>query len=163
MAENEKKKVTKDHPIFAWAKFSSKQFSRITDLELAVLKIHLVIEEALRYLLEARLRVSEGSLDKLKLRVNFDTKCKLALVGLGYVHLFRGIQALNKARNALAHSVESADVQKQLAIFVKEIGCMRKQEVDWPESPSEQLNVLKDAFDETANAILDRAFAFEQK
>ena len=155
------KKGAKNHPALRWAKFSAEHFSRITDVELAALKIHVVIEEILRCLLAARLKVSEDSL--VKLHLTFDMTSKLALMGIGDAHLIRGIKALNKARNALSHSVESGDVQEQLTVFVREIGCMKKRKFDLPTSSSEQLDALHDAFNGAANAILDLIDAAEQK
>src|SRR5258705_444001 len=104
----QKEKSWKDHPLFRWAKFTAERFSSITDVELAILKIHLVIEDALRYLLAARLGVPEDSL--VDIRITFDATSKLALAGIGDCHLIGGIRALNRARNSLSHSIEAPDV-----------------------------------------------------
>ncbi len=150
-----------DHPIVRWASFSVDHLTQIGDIELATLKVQLVVEDALRYLLAARLGLAENAL--IEHRIDFSPLMELALVGIADLHLIGGIKALNAARNALSHSVESPRVQKQLEIFVREIGYMKKEKVSWPASTPDQLQALRTAFDDAVGAIFDLAIVAEQK
>src|SRR5687768_12528002 len=96
-----------DHPIMRWANFTSEHLTQIGDLELATLKVHLVIEDALRYLLATRLRMTEGLFEDL--RIDFSLLAELTLRG-GNPLLLGAIRALNAARNAISHHVDSPDL-----------------------------------------------------
>lgn len=139
-----------DDGMTRWSSFRH-QFSSITEIELATLKIHVVIEGILRYLLAARLGIPENKLEELRLR--FEIISELALAGVGG-HLIGGVRALNEARKEVAHRIANTDVlHEKLEIFVREIGYMKKKKVEWPNNQSEQLLVLKDALDDVALAI----------
>lgn len=149
-----------EHALKQWAKFS-KDLSAITDIELATLKIHIVIEGVLRYLLAARLDVPESVLKDL----GFATLLELSLGGIGNGHLLGGIRALNRARNSLSHTLESVDVlHGELDKFVRGIGYMAPaKKTDWPTTSTEQLRVLKSTFDKAGYAIVSLAVAADSR
>ena len=79
------------------------------DLQLVILKGHLLIEERLRDIIEKRIRghaalgMDDGS------KWTFDHKARLAEAlchGEEHDSLWRGVRKLNKIRNRLAHHVE---------------------------------------------------------
>lgn len=145
-----------------WAKFEEDSLSTITDIELATLKIHIVIEGVLRYLLAARLDISEDELEKQ--RLPFATLLELSLGGKGNDHLLGSLRALNKARNALSHRLESADVHGELEKFVCQIGYMTSaKKIDWPTTSTEQLRVLQDAFKVAAYEVVSLAIAADSR
>ena len=145
-----------------WANFSVDSFSTITDIELATLKIHIVIEGVLRYLLAARLNIAESVL--VNRHISFATLLELGLGGIGNDHLRGSIRALNSARNSLSHRFENAEVHKELEKFVRGIGYMTSaKKIDWPKTSTEQLRVLKDAFTEAGYAIISLAVAADSR
>jgi len=90
----------------------------INDLELTILKCHLLIEEALtdilvskaespKYILEARLTFA----NKLQIaRAMTDTSCE--------PWVWSAISMLNKTRNRLAHNLTSSEVEEDVDKFV---------------------------------------------
>ena len=138
-----------DDAITRWVRFTDDRFATITDVELATLKIHLVIEVVLRYLLAARLGVKENSLPRIN---SFELLSQLALAGEDS-HLVGGIRALNDARNSVAHR-ESRDLQDKLADFVREMGHNKRKKIDWSTDTSVQLHALGEAQEEAGAAII---------
>ena len=143
-----------------WIAFFADSYEKITDLELATLKGHVVTEGALRILLAYRLDVSENTLStrlkKAAGHVSFSLILELALAGLGESHLLGGLRKLNAARNSLAHVFEGGDqiLHGYLASFVNEIGKRENKNIDWPPTLSEQLRVLGEALTSAGGAIL---------
>jgi hypothetical protein len=150
-----------DHPIAKWASFGVDHLPQIGDVELATLKMHLVVEDALRYLLAARLGLAENSL--LDHRIDFAVLQELALAGMDNPHLLGAMRALNAARNHLSHVVASSKTEENLVVFVREISYMKKKNVQWPSSISEQLETLTDAFNEATISVFDMAVAAEEQ
>jgi len=146
-----------------WLGFSSESLSKIEDIELATLKIHLVLEDASKSLLAARLAVKEDAF--FDLRIDFSTLVDVALEGAGNSHLVGALRALNTARNYVSHHVESSQFMDKLALFVRESaagaapksGPVSMPAGHWPNHPKEQFTALKEAFDEAAFAIFDLA------
>jgi hypothetical protein len=138
-----------------WLSFSNESLSKIDDIELAALKIHLVLEDALKYLLGSRLGTDEE--DFFDLQIDFRTLADIALAGIGNGHLLGALRALNTARNHLSHRMESQLFSEKLEVFVMEIAYMRGQKTKWPKEPQEQLGFLKKSFDDAAYAIFDIA------
>ena len=152
-----------DHPIVKWAKMSVDHLGNIGDIELATLKVHLVLEDGLRYLLAARLGLPKSETALSSTRIDFSLLLELALSGSVNPHLLGALRALNAARNALSHEVESPNVQDRLAAFCGEIGYMTGEKLTWPKERGEQIVALRNAFDEAGAAIFDLAVNEEQK
>jgi hypothetical protein len=150
-----------DDAISRYVRFTDEHFSTITDVELATLKIHLVIEAVLRYLLAARLGIKEDLLPKPS-QLRFGLLYELALAGVEDRHLVKGIKALNSARNSVAHR-ESPDLQDKLADFVCEIRRSKRTEFDWPMDTSVQLRALGEAQEEAGAVIIELAQAAEKR
>lgn len=152
-----------EHTIMKWVNLSVDHLPQIGDLELATLKVHLVIEDCLRYLLASRLALPTPETALSATRLDFSQLLELALVGTPNGHLRGALRAINRARNALAHYVESPNVQQDLAIFCQETGYINGTTVKWPISREERLMVLKQAFDDAGITILQLAIAEQDK
>ena len=63
--------------IIRWVRFSAESLTKIDDIELAALKIHIVLEGALKFLLSKRLTANEDTdpflRQCLKLRTHYTT------------------------------------------------------------------------------------------
>jgi hypothetical protein len=152
-----------EHPIMKWVNLSVDHLPQIGDLELATLKVHLVLEDCLRYLLAARLALPTPETALSGTRIEFSLLLELAFAGNPNGHLCGALRAINSARNALAHHVESPKLQEKLAIFCQEAGYIDGTTVKWPMSKEEQLIVLKQAFDDAGVTILKLAIAEQDK
>lgn len=148
-----------DSPFVRWIRYSSDSLTRIDDVELATLKIHLVLEDSLRFLLAKRLGLADNALDNL--RIEFGKLLEIATFGLGADHLLSALRALNNARNHISHKVESSEFREKLGTFLREIAHLRKRKHIWPVDTMEELRLLRKAFDDAATEIFDLAFAEE--
>jgi len=143
-----------DSAIITWLRFSEGSLSKIDDIELATLKIHLVLEDALKYLLSRRLSSDDDTFSDL--RIDFSTLLEIALAGINNPHLLGALRALNKARNHISHRVDSSEFAERLEVFVREIGYMQAEKPKWSADSLDQLGFLRKAFHDAAYAI----FAF---
>ena len=150
-----------DSPFIRWIRYSSESLKLIDNVELTTLKIHLVLENSLRFLLSKRLGLTDNALDDL--RINFGTLLEIATFGLGADDLLGALRALNNARNSMSHEVESPKFRENLGKFLKEIARLRKRKHTWPVETTEELQRLREAFDDAATAIFDLAFAAEAR
>src|SRR5437588_9455514 len=108
-----------EHPISRWATFSVEHLVEIGNLELATLKIHLVIEDALRYLLAGSLKVQDHQVSPIHL--DFSSLAELGLVAIADPHLIGAVRSLKAARNSLSHHVDSPQLHAKLSVFCQEI------------------------------------------
>jgi len=138
-----------------WVIFTNESLSKIDDIELATLKIHLVLQDALKYLLASRLGVDGDAF--FDLQCDFPVLAKIALAGTDNRHLLGALLALNTARNHMSHRIGSPNFTERLEVFVREIGHMQEKPTEWPRELPEQLSLLKDAFGGAAYAIFDVA------
>jgi hypothetical protein len=132
---------------------------KINDIELLTLKGHVVIEDALKYLLAAKLKADLTEF-VTTIRINhFPTLVTLAFAGEGplYDQLGEALHALNEARNKAAHWIEDPRFIERLASFVDQIAGMDGSTHKWPTESEEQLAGVRWALDEAATAILSRA------
>ena len=144
-----------DDAIIKWLRLSEESLTKISDIELATLKIHIVIEDALKFLLSKRLNANEDALDDL--RIEFSKLVEIALAGINNPHLLGALRALNKARNNISHRINSTAVSEKLEVFVREIAYMQGVEPHWPSELSDQIEILRKAFYEAGYAIFDFA------
>lgn len=141
--------------IIRWLRLSEESLTKIDDIELAALKIHIVIEDALRFLLSKRLTANEDTLDDL--RIEFKNLLEIALAGINNPHLLGALRALNKARNNISHHIDSAAVSEKLEVFVREIAHMQGVKPHWPSDLSGQIESLRKAFYDAGYTIFDFA------
>lgn len=88
------------------------------DVELSLLKCHLLVEEVLTKLIERNLRHPNHL---RKARLNFFQKMCMArsLNDLeGQAWIWGALKRLNEARNALAHGLEADEIQRKLEAFI---------------------------------------------
>lgn len=88
------------------------------DIELTLLKSHLLIEEAITNLIVSYVESEQYLYDA---RLTFDQKCKLArsLVGIeDYPWLWKALKLLNQARNKLSHNLNMNEIESKLTEFV---------------------------------------------
>lgn len=109
------------------------------DLELFVLKSHLIVERELYWLLAKRLEIEERYLPPLQ----YFPLAKLALAGEPYKLTLVKVLALNDLRNEFSHQLEEEELQAQYATF-----CERLQ-VFWPKTDplalAERVAALRDS------------------
>lgn len=141
--------------ISRWARFSTEKLTTIGDIELAVLKIHLVLEDALKFVLAKRLGMPDDAF--FDLRIEFKTLLDISMAGIRKAHLVGALRKLNEARNHISHRVESAEVPDKLAKFVQEVGRAVHQPLSWPVDTKERLAILQKCLDETAVALFEIA------
>jgi hypothetical protein len=135
--------------IIRWVDYSEKSLAKIQDIELLTLKGHLLIEDALKFLLATRLHVEEEVL--FDLSIDSFPLIELALAGKDgddVAHLRGALRAINNARNRMAHRIESPEFVEKIETFVREIGYMRKRTVPWPSAVDQQTEVFRAALDE---------------
>jgi hypothetical protein len=144
-----------DGALIRWLTFSSESLSKIDDIEFATLKIHLVLEDALKYLLASRLGVDDQFFSDS--RIDFSVLVEVALAGMNKGGLLGALRALNTARNHLSHRMESPKFIEELEVFVCQIANMQRKKIKWPTEPTNQLHLLKESFNEAASAIFDIA------
>lgn len=141
--------------IIKWLSFSEESLTKIDDIELATLKIHIVLEDALKFLLSKRLIANEDIFNDF--RIEFSKLVKIALAGMNNPHLLGALQALNKARNSISHRINSSAVLKNLEVFVREIAHMQGEKPHWPSDLTNQRNSLRKAFYDAGYTIFDFA------
>jgi hypothetical protein len=108
------------------------------DLELFVLKCHLVVERKLYWLLAKRLDIEEKQLPALQ----FYPLCKLALGGERYKILLAAVLALNDVRNEIGHELDDGELNKKWEVLAKHTDVFWPPD-DFPEK--EELALLRDA------------------
>jgi hypothetical protein len=138
-----------------WSKSQSEILTRIGDIELAILKTHLVLEEVLKFVLATRLRVSDDGFRNL--RIEFFTLVEVAMAGLRKPHLVGALRALNKARNHISHRLESPELSDHMRVFMREVGRHKGTPMTWPVDADGQLPALLEASEETAWDLLQVA------
>ena len=136
--------------------FATDQLTTITDIELATLKIHLVIEDTLKFLLSKRLGATDEKF--FDVQIGFPLLVDVALAEINNPHLVGALRVLNTARNHLSHRIESPNFIDAIKTFVCEIANMQKKKIKWSTESTEQLSLLKDAFEDAAGAIFEIAF-----
>jgi hypothetical protein len=94
-----------DHPIARWSRAQTEILTRIGDIELGILKSHLMLEDVLKFVLAKRLHAGDDEFRDL--RLDFSTLVDVAMAGLAKPHLVGALRALNAARNHVSHRVES--------------------------------------------------------
>ena len=141
--------------IIRWLRFSEESLTKIDDIELAALKIHIVLEDALKFLLSKRLITNEDTFDDL--RFEFSKLLEIALAGINNPHLLGALRALNNARNSISHRINSSAVSQKLEVFVREIAYMQGEKPHWPSELSDQIKSLRKAFYDAGYAIFDFA------
>jgi len=141
--------------IITWLSFSVESLTKIDDIELAALKIHIVLEDALKFLLSKRLISNEDAFNKL--RIEFSKLLEITLSGINKPHLLGALRALNDARNSISHYINPSVVSEKLEIFVREIAYMHGEKLDWPSDLKDQLSSLRKAFYDAGYAIFDFA------
>ena len=150
-----KMEIEDEPAIIKWLNFSEKSLSKIEDIELATLKIHIVLEDALRFLLSKRLLVDEDYFDNQ--RIEFAKLVEIAVAGMNNQHLLGALRALNSARNSISHRLTSTAVLEKLKIFVDEIAYMQSEKPIWPSDIVGQRESLKKAFYDAGFTIFDFA------
>lgn len=141
--------------IIKWLSFSEESLTKINDIELATLKIHIVLEDTLKFLLSKRLIASEDIFDDFW--IEFSKLVKIALAGINNPHLLGALRALNKARNSISHRINSSAVLINLEVFVSEIVHMQGEKPHWPSDIQNQRNSLRKAFYDAGYTIFDFA------
>ena len=149
-----------DHPLMRWVNYAVEHLPQVGDLELATLKIHLVIEDALRFLLAARLDVPENTFTET--RLDFSLLCEIALAGAA-PHLVGAVRAINAARNHVSHRIDTVPFEQKLATFIMEAGHLIGNTAHWPTDNSARLTAVREALDTVASQIFLFAFAEEEK
>jgi hypothetical protein len=96
------------------------------DLELFVLKTHLIIEREMYGLLSMRLGVEEKNLPPL----TYLPLAKLALCGTEYNATLLEVMALNDLRNEYGHELGSDEPEKQMKALTERTGTF------WPSHPA---------------------------
>jgi len=134
--------------ISRWAELSTEKLAAIGDVELAILKNHLVLEDVLKCVLAKRLRLAEHAFADL--RTGFPTLLEIAMAGVDKPHLASALRALNGARNLVSHRVESPEVSGKMAIFMQEVGRQLGVSMTWPDGRDAQLAALARASGEAA-------------
>lgn len=98
----------RNYSIEEFIQFSTNELNSINDIQLLILKGHILVEYCLNCYLEAKSINSES--DFFKERLNFSTKLKIVkhFTTLGSIDdsLIKEIQILNKIRNEIAHSLK---------------------------------------------------------
>jgi hypothetical protein len=149
-----------DHPIVRLAKFAIDQLPTIGDVELATLKVHLVVEDALRYLLSARMGVDENAFVEKK--IEFAVLADITLTGFNEAHLVGAVRALNAARNLVSHRVDATPFGEKLATFCMEAGYIVHETVKWPDDTGPQLQALREALERVAFRVFELAIQSEE-
>lgn len=129
-----------------WADFSGEKLTAIGEVELAIIKVHVVFEDLLKFVLANRLGVPDGEF--IEERIPFKILLKISLAGTSSSHLVGALRALTRARNGISHQVEAEDVSKNLRTFALEIGHAVNSPLSWPENPADQVKVLQQCLDE---------------
>lgn len=90
----------------------------VDDLELALLKSHLIVEEALTDVISSKSQNPKYVVDS---RLSFAQKCSLARAlydeEVGSL-VWPAIKQLNKARNLLAHRLETEKIEAEISLFI---------------------------------------------
>jgi hypothetical protein len=94
------------------------------DLELFVLKAHLIVERQMYWLLAHRLEMEERHLPSLQ----YFPLAKVALGGERYKDVLLKVLALNDARNEFGHELDDGELERKLAILAGRTGTF------WPET-----------------------------
>jgi hypothetical protein len=130
---------------------------KIDDLDLMTLKGHLMVEDALKYLLAAKLRPRkdpEAFAAKIDIRA-FEQLARLALVdekdGPG---LLGAVRALNGARNKMSHWIGHPEFLTDLNAFVERMRSLKGDPHKWPSKKEEQLALVRRALDRATSRIL---------
>lgn len=146
-----------DEPaIIKWLNLSQESLLKIEDIELATLKIHIVLEDALKFLLSKRLLVDENYFDDK--RIEFSKLVEIAVAGINNQHLLGALRSLNRARNKISHRLTSPPVViEHLKSFVFNVAYMQGEKPDWPSDPAGQRECLRKAFYDAGFAIFDFA------
>jgi len=145
-----------DEPaIIKWLNLSQESLHQIEDIELATLKIHIVLEDALKFLLSKRLLVEEDYFDDK--RIEFSKLLEIAVAGMNNQHLLGALRSLNSARNKISHRLTSPTVLEHLKSFVYEVAYMQGEKAYWPSDPMGQKECLRKAFYDAGFAIFDYA------
>jgi len=134
--------------IARWANISREKLAAIGDVELAILKNHVVLEDVLKCVLAKRLGVPESTLADL--RIEFPALLEIAMAGVAKPHLLGALRALNGARNLVSHRIESPEVSEKMAVFVQEVGRQLRAGWAWPEGRAAQLEAVQQAAGEAA-------------
>jgi hypothetical protein len=122
--------VIQDEPaIIKWLTLSEDSLKKIDNIELATLKIHIVLEDALKFLLSKRLFVNENYFDDK--HIEFSKLVEIAVAGMNNPHLLGALRSLNKARNKISHRLASSEVLKHLKNFVFEVAYMQGKIFDF--------------------------------
>lgn len=119
----------RDFSIQEFVDFSAKELRDIDDIQLLILKGHILVEYSLNCYLEANAK-GENS-DFFKERFTFSNKIKIAkhftILGDRNDNLLKELQLLNKVRNEIAHSLNySESVLNELISEVKKKSPDRK-------------------------------------
>jgi hypothetical protein len=146
-----------DGAIIMWLSFSEESLAKIDDIELVTLKIHIVLESALHFLLCKRLLINGERIPINNGQIMFNVLFQIALTGINNPHLLQAVRALNEARNSISHHINSPKLFKHLGDFVCEIASMQGEKCHWPSDLSEQLKCLRKAFYDAGYAIFDYA------
>ncbi|MFT5519679.1 MAG: hypothetical protein ACI9IA_000263 [Enterobacterales bacterium] len=105
--------------------------SKLTDVELILLKVHLLVEEMLTDVISIRAKNKKHILDA---RLSFYSKMKLARAyhdGDVSEWVWKSIELLNKSRNKLAHNLTADEVTKGMNEFI----CLVKSnQPHWPDN-----------------------------
>jgi len=134
----------------------------LEDVELATLKIHIVIEELLIFLLSVRLGVAELTLrNKIKTdmgSISFYYLLEIALTGTKNQHLLGSLRKLNNARNSISHTLDKTEVLEKLEGFVGLVADNLKApntpKPFWSTETIGQLDALQTAFNIAAWHII---------
>lgn len=134
---------------------------KIDDLELMTLKCHLMVEDALKYLLSAKLRPRKDPEEfaaKIGIRT-FRDLAVLALVDEDDEHGLRSaVIALNEARNKMSHRIDHPEFLNNVRDFVQQVNALPPlKKRKWPSTKADQLASVRQAADETINRILHSA------
>ncbi len=97
-----------------------KTFPGIKDLDLLVLKAHVIIEHELKRYLAFRLSLSDEEYERLDERMKnlpFFHVANIALAGVGHRDLLSLVLKLNDVRTEIAHRMEPSGYESKLAEF----------------------------------------------
>ncbi|MES9902047.1 MAG: hypothetical protein ABW168_05110 [Sedimenticola sp.] len=99
------------------------------DVELTLLKCHLLVEEELTNIIYKSHKNPKYIKDA---RLSFSQKTKLARASNDISHsawVWKGLELLNKTRNELAHNLTSHEIENKLEAFISH---MKKSGPEWP-------------------------------
>lgn len=134
---------------------------QIDDLELLTLKGHVIVEDALKYLLASRLGV-----DPVTFRTTIQLRSFPLLVQLAFAgdeknqDLVEAIRTLNSARTKASHWMADPRFSDDVQRFVRQMFAIHGQPFSWPAQPAAQLESIRKALDWTASQIFVIAVGF---